>query len=199
MSQPPVITYTPGTPNATDPIPSTQQPIQNNFLSLNQQFGVDHLPLTSSTPYGYHNKATLVQQSAAPTAVSLADILYTISAGTPAKTELYMLRSSGDGGAAIQLTDFAGGPVINNPGSTFLPGGIILNWGTVSATTSGATATFASAFPNICWGVVISVDTSTSNPSGNVAYVTSGDISKTGFKAWVTSSARTCFWFAIGN
>ncbi|HEX5553452.1 MAG TPA: hypothetical protein VFX43_09410 [Chitinophagaceae bacterium] len=95
------ISYTPGVPNATDTIPATQVPIQNNFLSLNQQFSVDHLALTNGSPYGEHIKVTLNLRNSDPSASADGPILYSKNV---TKNELFIEPTSGQG-SVIQLTN----------------------------------------------------------------------------------------------
>ncbi len=56
--------YTPGIPNATDLISSSQQPIKDNFGQLNTQFGVEHSAFNtgSANGTGLHKQATMPAQ-----------------------------------------------------------------------------------------------------------------------------------------
>lgn len=60
------MTFNPATPNASDLISATQQPIKDNFNQLNAQFGIDHVPFNNGgvNGTGLHKQVTFT----APTA-----------------------------------------------------------------------------------------------------------------------------------
>lgn len=66
-------TYLATIPQATDVPANSQAQILDNFTSLNEQFGVDHVPLIQGSSQGWHNQCTWLDQSAAsPAPTSLA-------------------------------------------------------------------------------------------------------------------------------
>lgn len=105
--------YTPGVPNATDTIPGTQAPIQNNFISINQQFSGpgsglfgDHYPLTASNSNsGRHNRVGFVTQSlpsslaSGPTLACQAVVISSVT-----KDELFIIPTTGQA-STVQLTN----------------------------------------------------------------------------------------------
>lgn len=74
------MTYNPATPNATDLISATQQPIKTNFNQLNVQFAVDHngYNVGGVNGNGHHKQITFdVALGADPTpATSTSSIIY---------------------------------------------------------------------------------------------------------------------------
>jgi len=54
------MTYNPATPNSTDLVSATQQPIKDNFFQLNTQFAVDHngFNVGGTNGNGHHKKIT---------------------------------------------------------------------------------------------------------------------------------------------
>lgn len=69
--------YFPAIPAATDDPSSSQSQIQTNFGSINTQFSIDHVPLTSGTNQGYHTKVTFSQVQADPALSSPITEAYT--------------------------------------------------------------------------------------------------------------------------
>ena len=79
--------YRKETPLATER-PSVSQPkIKENFIQINDQFGVDHTELEESTNLGKHKKVTLYEQADDPE--TLADEIVIYSKEGDNGTELY--------------------------------------------------------------------------------------------------------------
>jgi len=196
------MTFNPNIPQGSQQISATTSGIQTNFSQSNTAFGVDHTPFDTLANQGYHKKATLVQQSVDPGSVALADILYTKSVTYPNAAgtfnELFMRRASGDAGTIVQLTTGPANPSANANGYTFLPGGIILQWGnyTINSPNTSLAVNFPIAFPNTCWSLVI---TGLSPTAGQTAAY--GSLSRTGFTGLKATALASVFYnyIAIGN
>lgn len=73
--------YNPATPNATDLISATQQPIKDNFFELNREFGIDHLPFNNGGANdGFHKQVTFNAPVAAAGAGTIG-IAHTVNGG----------------------------------------------------------------------------------------------------------------------
>lgn len=169
--------YTPHTPDEN--APPSQSPIffQENFTSIQNLIAEDHFSFKDNLG-GAHKQSTYIDTADASKNVQLY--------GQIAATfcELFMERN---GGTPIQLSTKAGDPVATASGQTFLPGGLIMKWGS----NSGASpVVFPIAFPNNCFNVQL-----TANSNGSQFNVTS--ISKTSFT--FSSLSNFCYWIAIGN
>lgn len=83
----------------------------------------------------------------------------------------------------------------NSNGYANLPNGLLINWGTVSATTGGATFTFATAFPNACNAVLVS------NAAGasSAVVVAAGTPSKSAVTVYSETGTVTATVLAIGH
>ena len=195
------MSYQAGIPTGSVPLNQDYLNIQNNFTQLNTQFSIDHVALTSTSgtpPNGYHIQVHLVPE-ATPAATAGYGQLYsnTVNDGINTDQELFWLTGANRN---IQLTmNFV--PVAATNGYTFLPGGLILQWGVLSAAaTTATTVTFtgigAIAFPNNCFNMQTTANTSST--STNVLNITT--LTKTGFIYYSTSSVtKNYFWTAIGN
>lgn len=186
--------YIPTVPTANETIADTQPLINTNFTVINTAFGVDHTPMTNSTYQGEHNKVTLTTRTSPafnpidPTPSPDGPILYSKVSGA-SLNEMYFETT---GGTIVQLTNLVNPVVRENPGSTFLPGGIIIQWGIVNLVTPGGNAfTFKQAFPNGLFSLVVTALNTTATATSVSAQ------SRTGA---TISSANTnaAYYIAIG-
>lgn len=97
--------------------------------------------------------------------------------------------------AAVKYADFLGAnQQFVASGYQKLPGGLILQWGGVVATTGGTAGTFPIAFPGACLRIIMG------NNNGSAAgfTVTGGFTSNSGYTAWSSSGSVNGAWIAIG-
>lgn len=182
------MSYTTGIPASGQTLGASRPQILDNFTSLKTTIDQDHVDMNNSGP-GKHNKSTYPEQAAAPTTAANEGAVYTKEAATT--TELYWRKENN--GAEIQMT--RGTPTDGVKGYTFLPGGLLLQWGAVNATISGVPETFAIAFTTQVRTITFG------NPSAGgtfpiVGYAT-GSLSVTGFTC-TSSPASTVTYIAIG-
>jgi hypothetical protein len=192
------MTFNPSIPTGGQTISSTTVPIQTNFSVSNTAFGIDHTAFSVNLNQGQHQKVSLVQQATDPTALATAPILYAKSTtSNTLNNDIYFERSSNDGSNIVQLTTTKFNPVASSNGGSFLPGGIVMQWGSQTFTGSQSpTVTFPTAFPNACFQVQLSL----LNAGGTQTQNRITTISTTGFTASVNASgACTWYWLAIGN
>jgi hypothetical protein len=196
--------YTSGYPPDGSSLGQTKTTIRNNLDGTFQAFSIDHNNQNETGP-GSHAQ---VQIKLTPSYPSIPAGLYgagyeTLYTQQVVNGELFFVRGADAAGARLT------GPNYPNPGVngyTFIPGGMMVNWGFVSASgnTSG-TVTFTNAFINNRFGVYTTLTyASTAPTSPSPQWVSVGTTASplTGF-AWnliSSSSAITGFyWFAIGN
>jgi hypothetical protein len=181
-------TYQPNIPTGTVDLNIDYLNLQGNFQTLNTTYGIDHVPFANSTPAvnGFHgdihfNPFSTVATSVTPNNYSTANqypVQGTIPPGAPptvagigqlfsaqvndsinADTGLFWL--SGNGNKVALTRNFV--PVRNFNGYTFLPGGLILQWGvktgitnTVPPVLNGPNkVTFPLTFPNAVFSITI--------------------------------------------
>lgn len=183
------MTYQPNIPLATDFISVSQQDINNNFTSLNNAFNTNHVTFNAGGA-GKHKFCSFPDQLASPgTAVNEVAIYSKDVGGT---SQLFFQREGlAPGGADIQMT--VGNPTAAANGTSFLPGGIIIKWGSVVGAPGGNTATFATAFPNNVFSVTLGILDTTVARTATVSAIGLGS-------CLIKSSAvNTVYYIAIGN
>ena len=197
--------FTSGQPPDGSSLGGTKANIRNNLDGTFQVFGVDHFSQNNSTP-GYHQKSTYPNISGPPTTASGQLALYSkaISSG---KSALFMVRDNNTATETQLTSPSIIAPLLDENGYTFLPGGILLQWGIINSTASSyQTLLFATEnvnFPNACFNVYCQ-PYGKSPPSSSQAtiQINASTVSKTSFQwAFVTNGSNwTGFsWLAIGN
>lgn len=197
-------TYQPGIPTGTVNLDVDYQNIQDNFQQLNVAYGVDHVAFSDNSgvpPRGITGMHNIIHLRSNATPASLLTVGQLFSAdvndGLDTDTILYFLTGKNK---LLQLTSNLQ-PTRATNGYTFLPGGVILQWGTITAVSQTLTpVTYTSmgniAFPNNTLNVQTTIKEGASS-GANVLNISA--ISATGFSYYNTSSSsRDFFWTAIG-
>ena len=206
--------YQPGIPTGTVNLNVDYQNIQSNFQQLNTIFGVDHVPFdnVAPPPNGYHQSIHLNPVSTTatnppnnqpvlpPATTAGFGQLFSSQINQGPNTDQVLYFLSG-GGRLTQLTGTAA-PLAAQNGYTFLPGGLLLQWG-ISNSTVGGTITFSTAniaFPNNCF-TVFAQPRSSSAPGGSATIAIRSKTNTSFNYDYVTSSGsyNGFFWAAIGN
>lgn len=212
------MSYNPNIPNATDLLSNSQSDLKTNFQSLNSIFGNNHyqFSLTDGTQ-GKHKVIQMLENSPPSTNVDEGG-LYMAVGTNPAETNLFFRaeNSGGGGGFQYQLTkansaqttlfanntNYQVGPPSLNGGWTFLPGGLILMYGSNTAPASISTFTynFPYTFPSAVFSIVITPFRAASSPgSTNEFWVVSG-FTTSQFQIFNNGGHSFSFmWMALGN
>lgn len=170
---------------ATGTAPSQSQPImQTNNLSTYNMLAVDHITF-NNTSGGQHKQITFNSNNVPSVPTSHPTLFTNIANGI---SQLFFY--SGSAQQSSNQYYFDSGP--NNEGSTFLLGGIIMKWGTVTLSTPFQTINFQVQFPNHCFVVL----TQPIN-SNAVALLVTGE-NTSGFTTSFGNDA-TYYYCAIGN
>lgn len=200
----PIPTYTLGYPPDGSSLGQTKVVIRNNLDGTFQTLGVDHVnnngtngSLTGNA--GTHAQAQFLNRPTVPGGLSNGyETVY--SKSTTGQGELYFTR--GSTGVEFQLT--AGPNSTTNFGAangwTFLPGGIILQWGIKNSTGgSGQVVTLPTAFPNNFFSAQATMIRNSSNVDAiySTTNPTVGVVTQIVFRD--TSSGNPFYWLAIGN
>jgi hypothetical protein len=97
--------------------------------------------------------------------------------------------------AKFVSTDWTASLGTGNATSGFqkLPSGLIVQWGSASANTSGVTVTFSTAFPSYAYAVVATNNNQTNPPAPSLS-----SLSTTGFVATVSAGGPNFYYIALG-
>lgn len=146
----------PNIPNANND-PADDQPVmQQNFANINSYLQVDHTNPAQNPGAGDHKQVTFFSPNP-PTSPVSPPVLFTSTTdgfgtnlpGSPINPELFFWSGS----APSAQNQCKVGP--GTSGSMMLFGGIIMKWGALTGIVDGATITFASAFPNNVFAIVV--------------------------------------------
>ncbi len=209
-------TYQPGIPTGTVNLDEDYLNIQGNFQQLQTTYGIDHIALTDNSGTvpaglnGAHKTLHMVpfstttsnppnnQPVVAPAAVPGMGELFTAKINDGASTDEALYYKSGDNGYLTQLTrNFQPTPSTN--GYTFLPGGLILQWGMKVSTGGVQSVTLPRSFPANFYNAQATMIRNSSNIDAIycITTPTAGVITSLQFRD--TSSGNNFFWWAIGN
>ena len=178
--------YDPNIPQPADALSDSQADIQENFAQLNTQFGEDHVSLTSGSNNGKHNKSTYIEQTADPSTSSDEIALY--SKDVTGNTRIFMRQETN--GTIFQLS--GSDPVNSLNGRTFLPGKILMQWGSVAAATNGTVVNFGVSFSSNAYSVQVMT-------IGNTSNIYSIDtITSSSFRYISNGGSFNIRWMAIG-
>lgn len=181
--------YTNNIPTASQFISVSQPLIQANFQELDTYTQVDHVAL-NATNQGTHNKVSFFEQAADPGVAGTFTELYTKNvAGKP---RLFIQNTDG----IYQLSGV--NPVSAASGYTWLPGGILMQWGT-NTSASGAIITFPVAFSGVPYSVQCTVFQATTNR--HFVYVraqSASGFTTTQLDSGGSGETNTFSWIAIG-
>jgi len=183
--------------------PSADQPnMQINTNSIDDIIEVDHFSFNDNLG-GYHKQVNLVNSVANPgTPASVGSVLFS-------KSNDWYFQNASLGLNAIQMTNAAYFPIqAINGGRTFLPGGMIMQWGFVVAggTFSNfdtGSVVFPVAFPTIVINVLTTPGYGGAQPTSTSGMVVSikNPVPNSGF-TWAvntgSSAYNTFYWQALG-
>jgi len=213
-------------PNTYSDVPQTshtlaadQPPMEANTLYLANTLGTslksgDHQISVGGTDTntfeGRHIQICLTNLAGSePTVTSIGDgtnsIIFSKNANlfissNKNPTQFYQLTNLSTGNPAA---DFAKFGIANANGWTFLPGGLLLQYGTSAVNTQGTTTTipFPIAFSTSVFSITIGcINTANTSPAANNVFVKSGTVVTNQFVVTNSSSGdvTSIYWMAIG-
>lgn len=128
------MSYTTGIPTNGQSLGNSRPQVQGNFDYINTSNSVNHVAFNSSG-FGKHKFLQMPEQGSAPATAANEGGLYTKE--SQSITNLFWRQESS--GTQIQMTNIA--PTNSQKGSTFLPGGLLLQWDFVTIGASGSATT----------------------------------------------------------
>lgn len=177
--------------------------MQANNVSTAGLIAIDHIGFNSNGG-GWHNQSTYPNLTVNPTTV--AGQLALFSKVGAVTSELFMIRD-GNAGTLTSLTSSKiGAPTVAQNGVTWLPGGILMQWGVRSipaGSSSTGTVSFLPGFASTIFVVLVSLVSQVGGTvsSNDTIAVRQNSASTTGF-SWDfngnTGSYTFFNWIAIG-
>jgi len=166
--------YNNAIPQPNDKLSVSQPQLLGNFQEIAALVAVNHQAFNQPPNSGKHTLVQFLLQGVDP-ALTVGDLnLYNFNNATTTRNELYIGLADG---TKIPMT--ATNRSAN--GYTWLPSGILLQWGTTTRAASATPIPFALTFPHACLDVIVSA--STDLTSKNTASVVTGTITTTNFQA----------------
>jgi len=185
------------TPTAGQSLGNSRPTVLAKFNTLQTAIQTNHGDITTADT-GKHTFIQWVVQASDPTTAAGEIARYTKLVSSVAYEHI---RQPSDG-TVIQMTGKS--PIISANGSTFLPGGLLLQWGT-----STVTGTLSVSFPIAFSTAPYSVQITQYNTAGSsvreffqVSLVAAATFTIQVINAsggGLSPSARPCFWMAIGK
>jgi len=206
----PIPTFTPGYPQDGQSLGASKAVIRNNLDGMFQVFSVEHNTQNVLTNTGLHRQSTYPAASGRPTTTTGQINIY--SRAITGGTALFTSRDNNSATVTQISNPNVISPLAATDGYSYLPGGLIIQWGTriVTINNVGATflVTFPIPFPNNCFNVQCTAKNNI-DTSGNVTasprnFTTVGSMVTQVRVLVVTSTSTTnayenFYWVAIGN
>lgn len=203
--------YDPNKPAPNDLLSNSQLDIQSNFETANDVFDVNHYPFDNTS--GNQGKHKFVQMPVGAIPAGLSASEATIY-GKTANGASQLFYTNGNSGNEYQLTrandlnfalfstitnNYNASGVDFNGGWTFLPGGLLFQYGLVTGIAANSTKTvpFPLAFTTACYSVTLNPITS-GNPTSQM--IINANAGTANFVINNNSSTFTrAYWSAIGK
>lgn len=211
--------FDPNIPQPADFLSNSQGQILTNFQEANAVMGVNHYAFSPAiSNKGKHTFLQMPERDLGPNPIPITAVdeigLYSKVGTNPSETNLFMRaeNSGGGGGFEYQLTHvdsaattefatntiYATVPVNFRGGWTFLPGGLILQYGLAIISNTGGNNTVP--FPRVFNVGVYSIVTTGFTTTGSTNTTLVNNVTTTNFTIVNTSSGSvlSMYWQAIG-
>ena len=196
------MTYQPNIPTGLVNLDVDYQNIQGNFQQLNTTYGVNHVKFSDIPGNGKHTFVEMRDNTALPVGLAANEgTLYTkTNAGV---TDLYYVPDNTINEYQMTRTIAASfGTFGASTGWTYLPGGLLLQWGNVPG--SNATTipvAFPVAFTNPGYSVQIIPERAATSPGTVITVVVTGSLLTNGFTIGNIGGHTmvSWYWMAIGK
>lgn len=197
----PIPTYTEGYPPDGSTLGETKSTIRDNLDGTFQTLGIDHVNNNGDTdnglsgkPAGYHNIVRVVPQGSNPGAVAGYGQLFSKTVNSYTNDQALFWET---GGGLVQQLTVNLTPSTATNGYTFLPGGLIMQWGTNNQG-NNTFVNFPIEFPTACLNVQATI-----KDTANRQFVYTNTYQTNRFKIALLDSdgvgTTTVFtWLAIG-
>jgi hypothetical protein len=201
------MTFTPGQPENGQSLGASKVPIRDNFTAIVADLGVNHVAINLADQ-GKHKFLQLPEQGSAPTTAVNEGGFYAKVGTSPAETSLFF-RAENSGFEYRMTRPVAASTALfatntayaadHTGGWTFLPGGLLLQYGARTTPGSSGTITFPITFTTGYYSITIGLSRNNSSSVQNTYIDNSVAVSLTSFAYDNTSSSTDpIYWMAIG-
>ena len=146
------MTFTPGEPQNAESLGSSKPKIRNNLDGLRASLAINHVDINDPNN-GKHKFLQMPEQASDPATGTNIGGLYTAQslAGATNFTNLFWKQETGGANQLLNQGGFTAltGPlptIVGTGGWSYLPGGLLINFGTVPAAADGASFIWPSNF-----------------------------------------------------
>jgi len=195
--------YTTGIPTSGQVVSVSQPQIRDNFNVLDTYLKVNHIALNNVPNQGKHNIVEMVSRTVIPPGLLAGEgTLYVKTDGDGFGQMYYTNDNSGN---EYQLTkvstpNFGTFGRDGNSGWTFLPGGLIMQYGVVTDGNISGSVTYPIKFPTSLISLSLNYSRVASSSVNSVGQNTAGTNDTTQFSYFLTGNKIVSFfWLAIGN
>lgn len=137
------MSFYPGIPSSGQSLGNSRPQVLSNFSSLRDTLAVNHVDV-NLIGAGKHKFVQMPAQGSAP--ITSADEIAEYVKVVSGNARVFVRQPNS--GTEIQVSGYD--PVLSNTaGSTYLPGGILLQWGSLANAGSGQVVTFPIAFTTV--------------------------------------------------
>ena len=194
------MSYQPRPTASGDTLAASRDPIRNNFSLIQTSLELNHGAF-GAADQGKHKFMQMPEQGSAPTTAANEVALYAKQDPNAPGEAAIFYRQEGSGNEyqittshKTNLAQFG----LSNPGWTFLPGGLLMQYGTYTqASSSGGTAV---VFPTPFAATPYAITLELNRDSGTDASTMIKALSATGFTGRSTASgSHTAYYIAIGK
>jgi len=177
--------------------PSNDQPnMKINTNSISSLIGVDHVGFNTNGS-GIHKQVTFQHENNPGLGDGNAVLFATNPAGF--LTDPAWPYWNNSTGTPVQM--LSGIPISGALGKTFLPGGIILQWGSISGAPipNNTLVAFTTPFPLNVFSITLGAASNSTNDK--TINILTGSVSTSNFRLITSGSSafQTVYWMAIGN
>lgn len=194
------MSFTPNIPQTGQTLGQTRAAVNNNFANYFNTIAVNHIA-PNNAGAGKHNLSEYVVQAQSPATAASEVATYSRSiSGTP---ELCLQKQNQLAAAAdVQMSRLDTGVLAAQNGYSFLPGGVIIQWGQYATGGDGNAINYPIPFTAAVFSVVLTPD-SNSNVNSTIFIRASSLSDASKLTRFITdkvgaSNFPIC-WIAIGN
>lgn len=192
-------TYTNNVPNPPN-LPSTDvRAMQENTQSIDGWVEVDHIGFNLVN--GGNHRQVHMNKQPAPPRNGLDAVFYTDTIPSGTGPTSFPCWNNSLGSFAITGSAAATNPSNTVNGVSFLPGSLLIQWGTETFAANVHDVTFSVMFPATCYNVQITLNNHTGLTGPN-SVITAQILSKSQFRFSILNNTGTFydqfFWIAIG-